>query len=129
MQTKLVLISSAILMGLTGIFLIFAPDIALQHVQIVQSKNSLMLIQILGALYFGFSLLNWMVRFNVIGGIYNRPIALANFIHFFVVGMAMIKEIISTPFEVSLFFISGLLYFLFAMLFGIISFTHPKSEQ
>ena len=48
-----------------------------------------LLVQIAGGLYLGFAMLNWSVRDMVIGGIYNRPIALGNLLHFLIVALAL----------------------------------------
>ena len=78
MNTKLVMTSSAILMYAAGIILSFAPDLILQVLDLNTDQISLFLMQIVGALYFGFGMLNWMNKGRPIGGIYNRPVAIAN---------------------------------------------------
>ena len=44
--------------------------------------------QIIGSLYFALAILNWMSKGSFIGGIYNRPIAIANLTHFVIAGLA-----------------------------------------
>jgi hypothetical protein len=36
-------------------------------------------------------MLNWMAKGTIIGGIYNRPIAIANLTHFLIGGLALAK--------------------------------------
>ena len=38
-------------------------------------------------------MLNWMAKGTLIGGIYNKPIAIGNFTHFTIGGLALIKII------------------------------------
>jgi len=88
-----------------------------------------LLVQILGALYFAFGMLNWMSKASLIGGIYNRPIAVANFSHFFIAGLALIKSIISNSDLPLIFLVIGIVYLIFALLFGLILFKHPIVEK
>lgn len=65
--------SSAFILGTTGILLTFIPDEILSHLSIETNKPAFFLIQILGALYFAFVMLNLMTKTRLIGGIYNGP--------------------------------------------------------
>lgn len=95
MQTKLVMTSSAVLMGAAGIILTFAPDIVSASLNLGIDDPVIFLFQILGAFFFAFGMLNWMTRTSLIGGIYNRPIAVANFSHFLIAGLALIKGLMA----------------------------------
>lgn len=116
---------SAIIPGIAGILLIFLPDeIA---VFIVRSADMYprLLMQILGALYFGFAMLNWMARESAIGGIYNRPITVANLTHFAIGALALIKCAMADHQLPLLFWIITICYLSFAAGFGILLFKHP----
>lgn len=52
---------------------------------------TVILIQICGALYLGFAALNWTAKGTLLGGIYGRPIVLANFAHFMIGAIALGK--------------------------------------
>lgn len=118
--------SSAILMGLIGILLSFLPNELAAYMQ--WGKSSSIVLQILGAIYFGFAIINWMSKGNLIGGIYNRPLAVGNFSHFFIAALALIK--ISIKNNVSPGIITGtIVYSVFAIAFGYILFTHPVKES
>lgn len=87
MNTKLIMTLSAVYMCSIRIVLTFAPDFILDYLTIKPNQITLYLVQILGALYFGFGMLNWMNKGLPIGGIYNRPVAIANLSHFMIAGL------------------------------------------
>jgi hypothetical protein len=85
------------------------------------------LAQACGALYLGFAILNWMAKDNLIGGIYSRPVAMGNFLHFFAMAMAFIKSfsvLLRSSADVALL---GL-YAVMAIGFGVVLFRHPKTD-
>ena len=125
MNTRLVMSICALTLGITGMFLTFAPDITADSLHIESSRSSHVLIQIIGALYFGYGMLNWMTKESLIGGIYNRPIANANFCHFLIAGVALVKLLISNPNASPILWITGIVYTVFAILFTIILYRHP----
>jgi hypothetical protein len=129
MNTKYLMTASAIFLGTAGILLTFIPEEILKSFGLEATKPLQLLVQIIGALYFGFGMLNWMTKSSLIGGIYNRPIAVANFTHFFIAGLALIKGLISGPVLPTTILVSGIVYFIFAVLFGITLFRHPLSYQ
>ena len=128
MNTKIIMTASAIILGITGIVLTFIPDEIIDYLSLEMNKTLLSLMQILGALYFAFGMLNWMTKTSLIGGIYNRPIAVANFTHFLIAGLALTKGLISNPSSPYIIWIIGIFYLVFAISFGVILFRHPISE-
>lgn len=131
MNTKVIMTASAVILGIAGILLTFLPDVILRNLELNSDASgiSLLLLQILGALYFGFAMLNWMARRNVIGGIYNKPIAVANFSHFFIAGMALIKAVFSQPQLPYLLWVAAVVYLIFAVCFGLIFYRHPVAAE
>jgi len=125
MNTKIVMTVTSIVFGASGATLIFASDVVLSSLSIEISQASLLLGQVVGALYFGFAMLNWMTKEGLIGGIYNRPIAVANFTHFMIAGLAIVKVIISNPELPILLWAAGGAYVVLGILFMIILFRHP----
>ncbi len=122
MPTKIILSSCALILALTGIGLTFMP----QEAALLMGWSPLnsILIQIIGALYFSYAMINWMSRGNLIGGIYNRPLAVANLTHFCIVSLALLKM----PGKSFTFNIVTIVYSAFAVAFVIILFTHPIKE-
>jgi hypothetical protein len=123
MNTKLVMTLSAIVMGVSGVILSFMP----QEIAALFNNNALALnpviLQVMGALYFGFALTNWTSRANLIGGIYAKPIAIGNFCHFSIGAITLLKGV-SAHFS-SPVMIPTLVYVAFAVSFAIIFFTSP----
>lgn len=129
MNTKLLMISSAITLAVIGIVLTFLPKEILAYLGMNISKTLELIIQITGAFFLAFAMLNWMTRASLIGGIYNRPIASANFTHFFIAGISLIKGVIANPSLPYAFWIIAIVYSIFALLFGIVIFRHPVKGQ
>ena len=129
MNTKLVMTLSAIIMATIGISASFIPYEILTFIGLPTNQPLPLLIQVIGAMYFAFAMLNWMSKGSIIGGIYNRPIAIANWTHFVIAGLALIKGILSNPSLSYIIWSIAIIYSTFAILFGIVAFNHPVSEN
>ena len=129
MNTKILMISSAIIITLIGINLILFPKEILNHLESGDSDTLELLMQIIGSLYCGFAMLNWMSKGNLIGGIYNRPISAANWTHFAIACLALIKGIFANPNSSYIIWIITIFYSIFAILFGIVLFKHPDNKN
>jgi hypothetical protein len=127
MNTKLIMTISSLAMGVVGLGLTFLPKEIAAYLMGVENAGIAIILQILGALYFAFAMLNWTAKGNLIGGIYGRPIAIGNLTHFTVAAMAVIKAYIS----LGLFWLVplGIVYSIFALLFAKIFITHPVPEK
>ena len=126
MNTKLLMIGSAVVMGVSGIILSFMPGEVAGFFNLSESDS--IIFQILGALYFGFAMLNWTAKGNLIGGIYSRPVAVGNFTHFLIGGLAIIKFVLHNNTTVYMWIVA-LVYLIFATLFGFIFFTNPALKE
>lgn len=129
MNTKKIMMSSAMFLAVFGIILTFNPDVLLNYLNISLNKFSLLFTQILGALYFAFGMLNWMSKGSIIGGIYNRPIAISNFSHFSIVAIAFLKEVLFSSDSLLLVWIFTIFYSIYALFFGFILFYNPVSPS
>jgi hypothetical protein len=129
MNTKLIMTLCAVFLAIIGISLIFLPDEIEGLSGLGSGKIPLLLLQLLGGLYFGFSMLNWMTRTSVIGGIYNKPIVVANLSHFGIGGLALIKMLINNGSLPYWFWVLAGIYSIFALLFGILFSRSPTSTQ
>ena len=115
--------TSAIFMALLGLSASFLPQELLAYANAEVGRFAIVLVQVTGALYLGFAFLNWMARGVLIGGIYSRPLALGNFMHFAVVTTVLAKVLVT---EFSLFTMVGVsIYAVFAAWFALVLFTHP----
>jgi glucose uptake protein GlcU len=126
--SKIVLGSSAIILAASGLALTFFPDELAENINLPDEASVKLLIQTIGAMYFGFAMLNWMSRRSLIGGIYNRPIAIANMTHFMMVGIALTKLMLNKALPQS-FWLATLIYVVYALIFGWLLFTTPNLGQ
>ena len=115
-------------MGVAGIVLSFLPHELLNYLS--STKGTILdslILQILGALYFAFAMVNWTAKANLIGGIYSRPIAVGNLTHFTIGALALIKGYFSNH-EATILTLS-VIYTVFAVLFAIVFFKHPVKDK
>ena len=83
----------SLLLGATGIFALFLPDVLLSAQGVELTEAMSMLVQLMGALYFGFAIMNWTAKDSAIGGVYARPVSLANFSHFLTGSLLLAKNL------------------------------------
>lgn len=126
MITKISMTSSSVFLGLSGALLSFLPDEILSHLEIIPNPISTLSLQLLGSTYLGFAMLNWMAKGATIGGIYNKPIAIGNLMHFGVGALALIKVGSSIQQHSAVFVALAVVYAIFALLFGYIFRTNPS---
>ncbi len=128
MHTKILMSLSAFFLAVLGIGISFMPQEILAHYGTQTTGPVVLLIQIAGALYLGFAILNWTARSILIGGIYARPVALGNFLHFAVVTVAGSKAIAHGGIGGTEIMVVGAMYSAFAVWFGLVLFTHPSQK-
>ncbi|MBC7572614.1 MAG: hypothetical protein H7319_23210 [Spirosoma sp.] len=128
MNTKYLMIASSVCMGILGIFTTFLPTEVLNYAELTPTVLPALLIQITGALYLGFSLMNWMAKTALIGGIYSKPLCIGNFLHFTVAGLALLKVSFHN-FDLKYVLIVAIIYSVFAILFGLTFFTSPIKNK
>jgi hypothetical protein len=126
MYTRIIMISSALLLGFSGLLLTFFPEELSDNLGMSDNRVVVMLLQMIGAMYFAFGMLNWMARKSRIGGIYNRPIAIANMTHFMMVGITLAKLMSANSSLPSGFWVVSVVYLIYAVIFVKILFTTPE---
>ncbi len=127
MSSRLLMSVSAALMALLGSGASFLPEEFLRFVGTTPDTPTIILVQVTGALYMGFAILNWTARGVIIGGIYARPVALGNFLHFAVVAALLIKA--SIVHLAAGMAVLAAVYTVLAAGFGIVLFTHPGGRS
>jgi hypothetical protein len=125
MNTKIVMTSSALFLAIIGILFSFLPNEIMDYLNVEPNIITTLFLKIMSALYLGFGILNWMAKGTLIGGIYNRPIAVGNLMHFGVGAIALVKvaTTIQTHSEIVISLI--VVYVVFALLFIYIFRTNP----
>lgn len=122
MPRRIIMVASAVFMGILGLAAMFAPQELLGRLGTTATPALALTIQLLGALYLGFAMLNWAAQQSLIGGIYNRPIALANLLHFLSGALALMK---GAPAAGTPCIVLAVLYAAFASSFAWVMFTSP----
>lgn len=125
MNTKILLTSSALFLAIIGILLSFLPHEIIDYLNIESNSITILFLKILSALYLGFGILNWMAKGTLIGGIYNKPIAIGNLMHFGVGAIALVKVVSTIRTHSEIIISLTIVYVIFAMLFAYVFRTNP----
>jgi hypothetical protein len=127
MNTKLLMSLSAVFMAALGILASFFPQEILSYLDAQYERPLVLIIQVIGALYLGFAIVNWMLRSSRIGGIYNRPIVLGNLLHFTIAALALLKELMISQNAVVL--AGAVIYSVIAVCFGFVMFNRTSQVK
>jgi len=126
--TRVLMSASAVVLGAVGVFLLFAPDVASIAAGVAALPATMVIVQLIGVLYLGFAVLNWMSRGSTIGGIYARPLAVANVMHF-ASGAAVLVKALSRSAMPAAFWILASVYVVFALAFSTLLWRDPVPRQ
>ncbi len=126
MPTKILMSLSALFLAVSGIGASFLPHEILAHIGHPSRGPGVLLVQTLGALYLGFAGINWLARANLIGGIYSRPVAVGNFMHFGVVAVVLLKALLAGQTAPEIV-VATLVYCAFGLCFGFVLFGTPAA--
>ena len=126
-MTRWLMISSAIFLLIAGMITSFYPDKVLETHGVTPNNTMILLIQMMGGLYMGFAVLNWMARGILIGGIYARPVAMGNFMHFGIVTILLAQA--AMKLGVYQLATSAAVFGAFAIGFGIVLFRPPVPRR
>jgi hypothetical protein len=83
--------ASAIILFAGGIVWLFAPDVAFARLGLPVPSSAEWIGQLLGGAWLAFAGLNWIQRRAILGGVYGRPIVLANLFNYFIGSMVLMK--------------------------------------
>jgi hypothetical protein len=115
---------SSFFMGALGIAASFFPHELLRMAGVSPAAELPLVVQLMGALYVAFALVNWMAKDSLIGGIYNRPLAAGNFLHFMMGALALGKGL-TTERLTPVVWAAAIAYAVLAAGFTYILFTSP----
>ena len=108
-------------MLLAGVAGLFAPHEVLVVNGVAPTGSMPLLMQLFAAALMGAAINNWMAKDSLMGGIYNRPLALANLLHFATGGITLAKVLtrgsVTTPLA-----IATAVYCLLAIGFALVTF-------
>ena len=117
--------TSAIFLAIIGALLSFLPNEIATYFNVESNLITILFLQIMSALYLGFGILNWMAKGTLIGGIYNRPIAIGNLMHFGVGAIALVKVVSNIETHSEIIISLTAVYLIFALLFAYVFKTNP----
>ncbi|HEV7428741.1 MAG TPA: hypothetical protein VGQ46_20485 [Thermoanaerobaculia bacterium] len=112
--------ASAISLAITGIAALFAPEEILHAANVPSSPLLPPLVQLCAALLLGFAMTNWMIKGSRVGGIYNRPLAMGNLVHF-AIGAITLDRFALRGHEAWPVIAFAAIYTLFAVGFGMVA--------
>jgi hypothetical protein len=121
MKTRALMAARAVFLGITGVAALFAPDEILRAASMPASPFLPPLVQLCAALLLGFAMTNWMIKSSRVGGIYNRPIAVGNLLHF-AVGAITLDRFALRGHEAWPVLVFATIYTIFAVGFGVVVF-------
>ena len=119
MPSRIIASSSALVLAAAGTLLLFASDEVLPRLVPGISRDGAWLGQVLGAAWLGIAALNWLSRGSVLGGIYGRPIVMANAVTYFITATVLLKA----PLAGARIVVA--LPAAFALLYGLLLFRGP----
>ena len=129
MNTKILMTSSALFLATIGILLSFLPNEIVEYLNVEPNIITILFLKIMSALYLGFGILNWMAKGTLIGGIYNRPIAIGNLMHFGVGAIALVKISSNIQIHSEIIISLSAVYVIFALLFAYVFRTNPTKTE
>lgn len=119
--------ASSVFLIISGLGFTFLPEEIAQFLTLDTNQIGILFLQILGALYLGFGMLNWMTKNNLIGGIYSRPLVIGNLVHFLVSTFALIRIVGNySGNEFVILLIITIIYSFFTLGFGSVFNKNPS---
>lgn len=128
MNTRFLMVASAITMGIIGLACSFFPAEIVGLLGFENNDYFFVFFQLFGAMYLGFAILNWMAKGNLIGGIYSKPVAIGNFMHFLVGSLTLFNFFMKHQ-DIKLILIPTLMYAILAFGFGKVAFGNPVFKK
>jgi hypothetical protein len=127
MNTKILMASSAVVLGIAGVAGLFMPQELLAALGLPATGVLPTMVQLHATVLLGFAMVNWMGKDSLIGGIYNRPVAVGNVFHFATGAITLLKLVVrdATPPII----IATAIYVVFAIGFGMLMLGSPVKPQ
>jgi hypothetical protein len=107
-----------------GLILTFAPD-ELMHYINAHNQNGVILIQFLGAFFISYSIMNWMSKDSILGGIYGKSIMLGNCVFYVSSAFALYKVAANN----TLFICLALLHTFLGISYYLLMSSDPQNKK
>lgn len=119
--TKAIVTTFAGILVAMGIALTFLP--AEVGATVIGPGTSEIILALLGSALFGLGYLNWLTRQAPIGGIYGRPVLIANLVHFVVGGLALVRYCLAESVSqwlwcIAVVYVAGMVFYGALMFYG-----------
>lgn len=118
------LAASAVLYLAAAIPLLFAPEETARAFGATAAGGAVALLQVIGSALLGFAMLNWSSRYSRLGGVYGRPLLLANLAHAATAFLLLVKVALRDPSDLAVA-VPTLAYLGLAVGFGSRLFVDP----
>jgi hypothetical protein len=119
LNSRIIATTSALVFAAAGMLLLFASDEVLPRILSGIPGEATWIGQVLGAAWLGIAALNWLSRGSVVGGIYGRPIVMANAVTYFITTTVLFKSpSAGAP-------VAAVLPAIFALMYGVLLFRGP----
>lgn len=125
--SRILLSLTASLLGLGGIAMLFVPD-AVLRVFLSQQQAPVWPVQLLAAAWCGFAALNWASRGTILGGIYGRPLVVANFVHFLIAALILVRTAVAGALDSTMWVVLVIIALL-AAAYGLRLFAGPPDRE
>ena len=123
MNSRLILSTAGLVLFLSGAALSFLPQETAAALGLAPAVALVLVMQVFSAALLGLGILNWFSRANLIGGIYSRPLALANFLFFGVSAVSLDRVAVNHGVP-QVILIAAIVASLFAIAFFWLLFIH-----
>lgn len=121
----LVTMTTAIIFYLFGFALLIAPLEVWRSLAAGEPVAVLELpVSLLGAVFLGFGAMNWVSRRSLLGGIYGRPVLLANQAHFLIGFIVLVRQGLGQPLPPAYWLFGGI-YLIGTIFYSLLLFRGP----
>ncbi len=114
---------------LLGLLTSFLPEEILMALKVPASPLSILLIQILGAFFIGFAMINYLAKNSPIGGIYNKAILMGNIAYHCIAAIVFIKFVLSDNLYGEVVILLTTMYLIIGAGFIRLNFVMPKAQK
>lgn len=126
MSTRFLATVSAVLLGAAGVALLFAADDLLASLAGTNDRIVVAMAQLLGGAWMGLAWATWLTRGTPQGGIYGRPIVLANATLYFVSALVCARGAAGSTSMLAVAIVAGVM----AAAYGLVMFgTSPGAPR
>jgi hypothetical protein len=115
--------------ALLGLLTSFLPEELLLALNVPANPLSILLIQILGAFFIGFAMINYLSKRSLIGGIYNKAIIMGNIAYHCIAAMVFIKFVLSDNLYGEVVILFTAMYLILGAGFLRLNFVMPKAQK